>query len=65
MAHWTDDNNNHCHMVNKRKLNVKNSRHYNMDAIYLSIIVFLWFIFGNSPTFEQAILVFALTLLFL
>ena len=30
----------------------------------LSVIVFIWFIFGGSPTFEQTILVLALTLLF-
>jgi len=30
----------------------------------LSIAVALWYLFGNSPTFEQTILVFILTLLF-
>ncbi|MFH1592402.1 MAG: hypothetical protein ABIB47_03480 [Candidatus Woesearchaeota archaeon] len=30
----------------------------------ISIIVAIWYLFGNSPTFEQAILVFILTILF-
>ncbi|MFH1585304.1 MAG: hypothetical protein ABIB79_00875 [archaeon] len=30
----------------------------------LSIATALWYLFGNSPTFEQAILIFILTLLF-
>ncbi|MBS3077603.1 hypothetical protein J4233_05005 [Candidatus Pacearchaeota archaeon] len=30
----------------------------------LSLIIAFWYIFGNSPTFEQAILVFGLTVLF-
>ena len=30
----------------------------------LSIIIGLWYLFGNSPTFEQAILIFILTILF-
>ena len=30
----------------------------------LSIIIFLWFVFGNSPTFEQTILVLSVTFLF-
>ncbi len=30
----------------------------------LSILVFLWFAFGNSPTFEQTIIVIAITFLF-
>jgi sensor histidine kinase YesM len=30
----------------------------------LSIVVALWYLFGNSPTFEQAIIVFILTVLF-
>ncbi len=29
-----------------------------------SVILFLWYIFGNSPSFEQMILVFILTVLF-
>ncbi len=29
----------------------------------LSILVALWYLFGNSPTFEQAILVLILTIL--
>lgn len=28
----------------------------------LSVIIFLWYIFGDSPTFEQTILVLILTL---
>ena len=31
---------------------------------FLSIAVALWYLFGNSPTFEQTILVFILTILF-
>ena len=30
----------------------------------LAIVVFLWFLFGDSPSFEQTILVLAMTLLF-
>jgi hypothetical protein len=30
----------------------------------LSLAVGAWYIFGNSPTFEQAILIFSLTALF-
>ena len=30
----------------------------------LSLLVFLWFVFGNSPTFEQTILAIAITFLF-
>jgi hypothetical protein len=30
----------------------------------LTIIIVLWFIFGNSPTFEQTILAVAITFLF-
>ena len=30
----------------------------------LSIIMAVWYVIGNSPTFEQAILVFILTILF-
>lgn len=29
-----------------------------------SIIVFIWYVFGNSPSFEQMILIFILTILF-
>jgi len=32
--------------------------------VVVSIMMALWYLFGNSPTFEQAILVFVLTLLF-
>jgi len=28
----------------------------------ISIVLFLWFVFGSSPTFEQTILVLILTL---
>ena len=30
----------------------------------IAIIISLWYIFGNSPTFEQAILVLILTILY-
>ena len=30
----------------------------------LSVIIFFWYLFGDSPTFEQAILVLSLTFLF-
>jgi hypothetical protein len=30
----------------------------------ISIIVFFWFVFGNSPTLEQALLIFILTVVF-
>lgn len=30
----------------------------------ISIIVFLWFTFGSSPTLEQALLIFILTIAF-
>jgi len=30
----------------------------------LALVVFLWFIFGDSPSFEQTIIVLAMTLLF-
>jgi ABC-type multidrug transport system fused ATPase/permease subunit len=30
----------------------------------ISIIIGAWYLFGSSPTFEQAILVFVLTILF-
>jgi|TARA_B100001971_G_C18110938_1_gene494133 high-affinity Fe2+/Pb2+ permease len=29
----------------------------------LSVIIFFWYLFGNSPTFEQAILGIAITVL--
>ena len=32
--------------------------------VIISLIVILWYFFGNSPTFEQAILILILTLLF-
>lgn len=30
----------------------------------IAVIVGLWYLFGNSPTFEQAIIIFVLTILF-
>lgn len=32
--------------------------------IILTAVIILWYIFGSSPTFEQALLVFMLTALF-
>ena len=32
--------------------------------VIISIIMILWYLFGNSPTFEQAILILIVTLLF-
>jgi len=30
----------------------------------LSVLIFLWYVFGNSPSFEQALLVLIIGLLF-
>jgi len=32
--------------------------------VLVSIVVVLWYLFGNSPTFEQTILILVLTIIF-